>query len=235
MTYLNSMKTLIDSIKSNRILGKWMIFAFIIFLLINFLHFSTVELILQCTYWNDLYNLLNSILVNILAAYFFYILVVFMPEQKQRLIMRSQLKNRFSEFKQKVIQNLIIVSDLQNAIDSDVLKDIKYFRKVFSTDGITKSLLDPEHRYILNNIFIQLEIFRQDILFVTSKLMMEDGEVLEFLRRLSHILYERSIKHELEYDDIVSLSSFIWEMFAGYNFETGYADKDIIEEILKRL
>ena len=88
--------------------------------------------------------------------------------------------------------------------------------------------LDP---YYLKELVKRMEIFRDEISFILNNVDIPSDEPFEFLKRLSAAIY--SIRDtSLEYNDTKSFARFLWEIFAGFSFATGYRERDIIQEMI---
>ena len=85
--------------------------------------------------------------------------------------------------------------------------------------------------YHLKEIVKQMEIFRDEISFILNNVDIPSDEPFVFLKRFSTAIYSA---HDttLEYDDVKSFAGFLWEIFAGFNFATGYRKRDIIQEMI---
>jgi hypothetical protein len=58
-----------------------------------------------------------------------------------------------------------------------------------------------------------------------------DDRAYEFLKRLSAAIFclkDASIR----YDEIKPLSGFLWQIFAGWDFISGYKKEDVIKEMI---
>ena len=76
-----------------------------------------------------------------------------------------------------------------------------------------------------------MEIFRGQIQFILNNVDIPSEKPFEFLKRLSVAVYSMQDK-TLDYDDTKSFGRFLWEVFAGFDFITGYRERDIIQEMI---
>lgn len=74
----------------------------------------------------------------------------------------------------------------------------------------------------------------QEIDFLLNNMSINDKEVFAFLKRLK-ITINSLEKSTLEYDDLKRLSIFMWELFSGWSFVTGYPKNDFFEEMLNKI
>jgi hypothetical protein len=79
-----------------------------------------------------------------------------------------------------------------------------------------------------------MEIFRDEMLFVLNNTDVPDEEPFEFFKRLSNAIYLMK-NATLDYDSTKSLCGFLWTVFAGWNWVSGYRERDVIEEMIKAI
>jgi hypothetical protein len=122
-----------------------------------------------------------------------------------------------------------------------MLLDQAEFRRYFGihvTDnqtrwhGVLNSL--NQNAYLLRDILHELEILREELLYVLSSIDVHDEEVFDFLKRLSHAIL-RLKDVEPEYDDIKYIGGFLYEIFAGWSFIEGYRKEDIVLSMIERI
>jgi len=82
----------------------------------------------------------------------------------------------------------------------------------------------------LRQLLTLFEIFRVEVVFVLDNVDIRDEEPFDFLKRLSAAIQS---KRDLTvgYDEVGSLCRFLWEVFAGWSFVTGYRG-DVIKEMI---
>lgn len=85
--------------------------------------------------------------------------------------------------------------------------------------------------YYLDVTLSRMEILRQEISLAMQTIDFSEKDAYEILKRLSHtIVMQRNATRD--YDSIKSFLGIFWQLFAGWNFATGYQDIDIIEEMI---
>jgi len=243
------MNILTDPFHENKVL-MWVVITTILLLFaINGFEVSLIlfqSCLLETQLWKDFYTLTNSILVNIVAAYVFFILVVVIPEQRKKRIVKTHFAQVFRDFKLILIDIFLQAADLQQYhSESEKLLDIKCFKEFFDQSDMRAgdarnhywyAVMNGMQRneYYVEEILTQLEVLRQEILYVLSSLEITDQEVFDFLKRLSHILFTHR-KVSTNYDEVEYLADFLWQVFSGWSFISRYSDKDSIEEIISKL
>ncbi len=91
--------------------------------------------------------------------------------------------------------------------------------------------LDPHY---LRELLTRMEIFRDEIAFVLNNADIPKDEPFDFLKRLSAAIY--SMKDvTLGYDETKPLAGFLWTVFTGWDWITGYRKEDIVEKMLNSI
>ena len=60
---------------------------------------------------------------------------------------------------------------------------------------------------------------------------IEDFEASEFFKRLSALIYSHK-DATTEYDPVKQLSQFLWNVFAGWDWVSGYRQRDIVQDMI---
>jgi hypothetical protein len=88
--------------------------------------------------------------------------------------------------------------------------------------------------YNLKELIKKVEIFRDEIAFVLNNVDIPSEAPFEFLKRLSAVIY--SVQDTtLGYDETKPLARFLWEVFAGFSWVSGYRERDIISEMIEAI
>jgi hypothetical protein len=179
---------------------------------------------------------LNGITINIIAAYILYILVVYNPTKIKRSIIKSNLRQQYKRFKETIIDRfLAITNNTGNPDLTEKLCDIIEFRKYFDEEkwyGVLNGI--DGNKYLLQEMLSELAILRNEISFVLNNVEIHDEQVFAFFKSLSQIIY-RLEQSDFETDDFKNLMSFIWQVFAGWSWIDGYAEKDIVQTIIDKV
>ena len=184
--------------------------------------------------WNKIvYDLAVAALVTLV----FYFLVVWMPDYQRRQRLEQSLKRHYAAFREDCIEIMLLLAD--GGYSSDVpetLMEQDKFRDYFMEEmapGLTrweKFLNNINERY-LRELLTRMEIFRDEVAFVLNNTEIPEDEPFEFLKQLSNVIY--SMKYvKPEYDDEKTLARFLWNVFAGWDWSTGYRKEDIIKSMI---
>jgi len=95
-------------------------------------------------------------------------------------------------------------------------------------DGLQENIHD------IKEIFIEFEVLEKETKYILSNLDIHNEEIFDFLKRISRMTYNFR-DFDPEKDDVKSLMSFLWSIFAGWSRITGYPEEDIFEVILRDL
>ena len=172
-----------------------------------------------------------------LTSLMFYGLLVRLPDWRRRRRIRRSLSGRYLAFKKDMISTMLGVAE--GTYDYDLVEklvDLKQFKDYFK-EGVGR---DHErwHRFLNNldehnirDMLMAMEIFRADITHVMLTTDIEDVEASEFFKRLSALLYSHKDTTP-EYDPVKQLSQFLWNVFAGWDWVSGYRERDIVQDMI---
>lgn len=237
------MKILFEPLKQNKILRILMRGTFVIFAIINVIRFGNFDYVSFLTnkpWWGDFYTLLNAITINIIAAYIFYILVVYYPEKRSRLVIKNNLQKQYRQFKEAMIVHFLSTThDNEDDLETK-LYDMKEFRQYFGMNRSERwyKVWDEaeSNKYFLREILSELAILRDEVSFVLNKVEISDEQVFPFFKNMSQLIYRlEQSGFETDDDDYKSLARFIWDVFTGYSFSDGYAKKDIVQTMIDKI
>lgn len=186
-----------------------------------------------------LQELYNSILLGIFVSWIFYILVVYLPAKRKRRIIKRTFQNHYKSFKKNLIETFLQQIN-KSGVNGSELLNLKEFKKFFKEKDNEEDNWDKvlnnleEDKYFREGVLIEMNILRQEILFILNNIEINDTKAYEFLKKLSFNLY-RNQNINPNTDDIKKLSHFLWEVFTGWNPIKGYSEKDIFEKIFKQI
>jgi hypothetical protein len=178
--------------------------------------------------------------VGFILSAIFYWIVVYLPEANRKKIIHTGLKEQYDSFRRSCISNFLILSNSQSYPNKDALLDQEEFRRYFKNnndqgenrwDAVANGL--QANDYYLREIVYELRMLNEEIRFVRSTLNIKDIEVYEFLGRLSRAIVRMESTTQ-DYDDIKSFCRFLWEIFTGWNWMSGYSKTNVIQEMLGR-
>jgi hypothetical protein len=187
--------------------------------------------------WNKIaYDLAVAALVSLL----FYVLIVRVPEHKKRLRFKKSLAHQYRNFRIDCIQLMLAVAD--GTYDPDLPKELleqekfkNYFEEQVTRDQDRWNRFENKlDAYNLKELIKKVEIFRDEIAFVLNNVDIPSEAPFEFLKRLSAVIY--SVQDTtLGYDETKPLARFLWEIFAGFSWVSGYRERDIISEMIEAI
>jgi hypothetical protein len=216
--------------------------CFLLFATLNVVHYSEFDLVwpfANAPLWLDIRTLTNSILINLMAAYVFFLLIVHLPTIREREVMRNNLRSRYHDFKTATISHFLGLADGSYQFDLvEKLCDIRQFRDYFKEDNSARwdaiaNALDGD-RFRMNEILVELAILRAEVSFVLTKIEIRDEQVLAFFKNMSSTMYR--LEHgDCEYDDVKSMMQFMWQLFAGWSWVKGYAEEDVVQKLIEKI
>lgn len=191
---------------------------------------------------------LLSFAVNFLAggviSFLFYFLVVYLPENRRRKIVKQNLRSSYRRIKKDILWQVVFASiaggrrDLETTAESvDDLMQVKAFKEKFqhgreADEGFyafENQMM--ERTYEFRQIIVGLTILAKQIDFVLHNYAIDNQDVFDFLRRLESFLV--TLQHlEPGYDESEKLTGFIWEIFTGFNVIDGDRGYDFVEKLI---
>lgn len=224
----------------NTVLLVLMSLVLVLLVALNILHFGDGWSLNQREWWRDAYNLLNAIFINLLAAYFFYLLIARLFVSRRRKIIKANLQKQYRQFKESAIGHFLgAVNGSHSSDEVEQLYSLPAFRDYFKGTDPREGkdrwyvVLDcvQENEYLRHELIVELSVLRDEVEFVLSSIEIHDEEIFEFFKRLQRIIY-RHEHGQFETDDFKSFMQFFYELFSGWSFITGYAEKDIVQSFI---
>ena len=186
----------------------------------------------------------TNIVAGGLVSFFFYWLVVYVPEQRKRHVINNSLRKMYRNVKQDILYQVIFASqkggrhDLQaDTATIDRLMTVEGFKAAFdgghgADEGFyafanQMSEDTPEFREIL----LSLELLAKQVEFVLHNYTIDDNHLFDFFKRLEVILLALR-QSSPGYDESKPLCRFVYEMFSGFNSIEGYRGYDVIEQMI---
>lgn len=228
---MNLRKIISQSLYENKELSFW-IKGFIIFFII----FNIFGMIISKDPWDDLYDLINSILVNVLAAFMFFVLVVYIPGKKSKRIKKKNFKIVFEITKSSILEILLKALDYKPEHDTQTLLLPTQFKSEFTDKTWQKIALKlTEIINLRDEIITELEILKSEIFFILTELEISDNQIYDFLKYLSIVIHYYKSNNSQNID-IQKLIDFLQKFYTGYNWsKKEYSKEDIIENILRKI
>lgn len=186
----------------------------------------------------------NSILFNLSVGYlvstFFWLLVVYIPEQQRRQVLRDNLNRQYQSFKEETIQILLqCAGDIHNYELRKHLCDHHKFREFFDANEkecwymALNGLQENKER--INDLLLEFELLAREIAYVLDNVSIQDPAVHAFFKRLNEHIYRLKNHSVYSYDPVKYLGNFLWSIHARWNIIKGQQDEDIIQEMIDNL
>jgi len=189
----------------------------------------------------------NSIIFNLsigfLVSIFFYLLVVWYPEKRKKIIIKHNLEETYRFFKSDTIHILMSACSAGGGgYDAKLLDKLtdqnefrKYFQEYFSEDqNRWDAVFNGLDEYLVKRLLVELEILLHEVTFVLSNVYINDENVFSFFKRLSQSVYK--LKNSTsDYDDLKSLTSFLFQIFAGWSVIDGYREEEIVKVMIDKI
>lgn len=219
----------------------WLTLTIILLVGLLGFEFSSIS---KPTWWEGVSSVATNILTGALISFFFYWLVVYLPEQRKRRIIKNNLSKMYLRIKEDILYQVVFASikggrhDLKT--DQDTIANlitVQGFKEVFSVGREANEGFyafenqmngdTPEFRQIILN----LELLAKQIEFVLHNYTMEDENLFDFFKRLEMMLL--SLKRSSPgYDESKPLCGFVYAIFSGWNSIEGYCGYDVIEKMI---
>jgi hypothetical protein len=184
--------------------------------------------------------ILFDISIGFLVSVLFYLLVVWFPDRRKKNLIKNNLAEHYRSFKEDTIG--ILLAACQGSYQADLpekLSEQSEFRKYFKepvSDSQERwhAVLNGLNDRLLTDLLVELEILLNEVTYVLNNVNIENPDVFSFFKRLSQAVYKLKTT-TLEYDDVKTLSRFLWEVFAGWNFVDGYREDDIVGVMIEKI
>jgi hypothetical protein len=186
------------------------------------------------------YKALYDVGVGGLVSLVFYLLLVRLPDNARRERIRRSLERQYEIFKRDCLY--VILEVIDGPVDPetvDELLDQKAFRAYFNGKPTPDYdrwdiFLNGLNETGLRDILSAVDVLREEIAFTLSATDIPTDKAFDFFKRFSYAIH--AVKDtELEYDSIKLLSRFLWSLFSGFDFVTGYQEEDLVAKMIKSI
>jgi hypothetical protein len=181
-----------------------------------------------------------DIAVGVIVSLFIYVLIVRIPEVKKRARLKANLRRQYSNLKEDCIMNFLFACEGSANMDLvEQLKDRDAFKNYFKEQVSPNqdrwhAVLNGMDDMKVNAIVQELSMFRRELEYTLTSIDIDDPQVFTFLRHLTHVLH-RSQSWSNDYDELKSMSQFLWSMHTGWDWIHGYTGKDAIVEMIEAI
>lgn len=193
-------------------------------------------------YGSELMNFLYAISISIIAASIFYVLIIYLPGQKRKNIIKHNFEAQYIFFKEHSIAIFLsALGESPNAKIEEKLCDLNEFKKYFKEKcgnypDKWHKVWDELNGILLKDLLVQLDILSDEASFILNNTEINDENVLSFFKLLLQSVYGYRIEGiNMDYDEKKRLMNFLWELFAGWSFADGYREEDIVKLIIEKI
>ena len=186
----------------------------------------------------------NSIVFNLSIGYLvsliFWFLIVYLPEQKRRHVLRVNLSGRYNDFRRDAIEIFLVgCKDTEGLPLGRILSHHVTFRQFFEAQNssrwhdVVNYLQNNSER--LDDVVFELQMLAEEVAYVLTKVDFEDPEVHAFFKRMCSYVYRLKSSND-DYDHRVKhLARFLWEIFTAWNPSEGQRSDDLIEKMIAKI
>jgi len=76
-----------------------------------------------------------------------------------------------------------------------------------------------------------MEIFRAELIHVMTSTDIANFETSEFFKRLSAAIFSHG-NATADYDEVKQLSGLLWTLLTGWDWATGYRERDLVQDMI---
>lgn len=196
------------------------------------------------SWWEECHSLAMNLLTGGLVSFFFYWLVVYVPEQRKRKVIKRNLLKMYERVKRDILLEVIFAS--KKGGRHDLSADSETIQKLMTVEGFKDTFQDgregDEGFYAFQNqmsddtpefheIIGSLEVLAKQIEFVLHNYTMNDEGLFDFFKRLEVMLISLG-RSTPGYDESKPLCGFIYQMFSGWSPLEGYLGYDPIDRMI---
>lgn len=181
-----------------------------------------------------------DIAVGVIVSLFIYVLVVRLPAWQKKNRLKAHLLRRYDDLKEQCLMHFLWACN--EPAESTLIDRLKsqeefttFFKERVSKDqdrwhAVLNGLTDD----YVQSLVRELDLFRGELDYTLTTVEVADEKVFSFLRNLTQVL-QRS-RHWSDRDDqLKPLSQFMWSMFAGWRFVSGYTGRDHVNEMIRAI
>jgi hypothetical protein len=186
-------------------------------------------------------KLFYDLAVGYVVTYIFYLLVVRLPDRQKRKRLKRSLEAQYEVFRKNCIETILGVTNGGCSRElADRLMDQDNFRNYFKEkvaprqdrwDQFANNLNDGSLREFRRH----MEIFSDEIRFFLSNTDIPKDEPFEFLKHLSGTIYPQMRDTTADYDEEKPFLRFLWSLFAGWDWKSGYRKADIVKRMIDEI
>lgn len=217
----------------------------ILLLALSFLQFSGY--MVRFPWWEDAYAIASNILISCFVSFVFFFLLVYVPESRRRKMLRQNALSVYRSVKRDILRNVLAASikggrkDLSSSEDVlDKLMHPHEFRERFEKGSLgdegfyafANQMSDETYEFI--EIVNQLKVLSHHLNFLMHNFPFRDERLFGYVTRLEQLLL-RIQTSGAGYDESKPLCRYIYQVYAGWDWVSGYTGYDPVEKSLRDL
>lgn len=186
----------------------------------------------------------NTIVFNLSIGYLssaiFWLLVVYLPEQSRRNLLRETLAARYTEFKQEIVQTFIWASSESQNVQfvEELATDHTKFKEHFGSSSdrwyaVLNGIQGSKLR--MHELLLAMKVFSDEIAYVLNNVPIDDPSAHRVFKCLNESIYRLRASEADLYDRVEYVGNFLWAMLARWDSVEGQAEEDIIERMIARI
>ncbi|WKA26218.1 hypothetical protein [Bradyrhizobium roseum] len=186
------------------------------------------------------YKIAYDLGIGGLTSLMFYFLLVRLPEGQKRRRVKRSLSGHYRAFRKDLISTILAATEGSYDYDTvEKLLDQRAFRehfkeKVSESEERWHRFLNRLEEHHIRDLLTTMEIFRDEISFLLNTIYIADDEPFEFFKRLSAAIYAQKDVTP-EYDPVKQLAGFLWNLLAGWDWVSGYRERDVVQEMIEAI
>lgn len=186
-------------------------------------------------------------MASVVVSFVFYYLVVYLPAERKRAIMRNGCRKMYLSTKKQLLYDILSGSwsggrkDIQ--ITADLIGNLMApanFAKFFEGGHEADEGFYAFSNFIQNDeiafrsVIFKFKLIARQLDFVLNNVEFANEEAFQKLKWLEEFLFELDDLHA-DYDNEKVLSRAIWSVFAGWSNIDGYRGFDPIEKAIEEI
>jgi len=213
------------------------------------LTFFVLDLLFLVVGYSCVSGIIKDIAVGLFISFIFYYIVVFIPAFLHKEAQKKVFLNFYEEFRKSVIREILNLSELDNSIKIEdkvcELLDVKKLDLFFLDDNkknkeqknchtMMNNIWQTKYKGSLNIIVSHVDELKKEMIFLVSKVQIDDSDLLEWVRRMDRILSSYG-QFDMQYNNSEKIFiENLWTLLTGKNLTDSYVG-DFIKDKIKKL
>lgn len=189
------------------------------------------------------HKIVYDLALGFLTSILFYALVVRLPDYEHRQRLKRSLARHYRQFREDCIEIMLQVASTDPAEQLPCAKSLveqNSFKAYFGSEvaeGRTRwnDVFNNMESFDFQQLPSNMEIFREELVFVLNNIDIQKTEPFESAKRLSVGLLLNVKYTTFEYDELKPLERFLWSVFAGGDPIYGYRERDMVQEMIDEI